>query len=227
MNDVMVTERTEIENEVNPVVAAAQSLVVTDATSYTQAMELGKVCSARIKLVEEKLGPAKEKTYAAYKEVLKLMNSFIVPLEAAKKLLSGLAYKWQKAEEDRKRKEAEEARRLADEEAAAKRKVEEEARLAAAERLSNAGMEEQAEEMLETPIVVEVEEVAAPAPKVKVQGASTRENWQGKVVNENLIPREYMTPDLVKLNRITKALKGETRIPGWEVSDVGTVAFRS
>ena len=227
MNDVMVAERAEIESEVNPVVAAAQSLVVNDATSYTQAMELGKACSAKIKLVEDKLGPAKRKTYEAYQEVMRVMRSFIQPLEAAKKLLSRLAYSWQKAEEDRKSKEAEEARRLAEEEAAAKRKVEEDARLAAAERLSNEGMQEQADEMLETPIVVEVEEVAAPAPKVKVQGASTRENWVGKVVDESLIPREYMTPDLVKLNRITKALKGETRIPGWEVSDVGTVAFRA
>ena len=226
MNDVMVAERAEIENEVSPVVAAAQNLMVTDTTSYTQAMELGKACSARIKLVEEKLGPAKKKTYGAYQEIMRLMKSFIDPLETAKKLLSGRAYAWQKAEEDRKRKEEEEARRLAEEEAAKKRQAEEDARIAAAERLSNAGMEEQAEEMLETPIVVEVEEVAAPAPKVKIKGASTRENWQGKVVSENLIPREYMTPDLVKLNRITKALKGETRIPGWEVSDVGIVAFR-
>ena len=226
MNDVMVAERAEIENEVSPVVAAAQNLMVTDTTSYTQAMELGKACSARIKLVEEKLGPAKKKTYGAYQEIMRLMKSFIDPLETAKKLLSGRAYAWQKAEEDRKRKEADEARRLADEEAAAKRKVEEEARLAAAERLSNAGMEEQADEMLETPIVVEVEEVAAPAPSVKVQGASIRENWVGEVVDEYLIPREYMTPDLVKLNRVTKMLKGETRIPGWKVRDKGTVAFR-
>jgi len=224
MNDLMVDER-EIENEVYPVVTAAKSLVVSDATSYTQAMELGKACSAKIKLVEDTLGPAKKKTYEAYQEVMRVMRSFIQPLEAAKKLLSGLAYTWQKAEEERKRKEADEARRLAEEEAAAKRKVEEDARLAAAERLSNAGMKEQAEEMLETPIMVEVEEVAAPAPKIKVQGTSTQENWQGRVFNENLIPRIYMTPNLVKLNKDTKALKGETRIPGWEVFDVGTTKF--
>ena len=225
MNDVMVAERTEIESEVNPVVAAAQSLVVKDATSYTQAMELGKVCSARIKLVEEKLGPAKKKSYAAYQEIMGLMNSFIGPLEAAKKILSGRAYAWQKAEEDRKRKEAEEARRLAEEEAAAKRKVEEEARLAAAERLSNAGMEEQAEEMLETPIVVEVEEVAAPAPKVKVKGTSTLENWQFEIEDATRIPRLYMTPDLVKIGKLVKALKGETNIDGVRVFDIGTTRF--
>jgi len=227
MNDVMVAERAEIEDEVNPVVAAAQSLVVNDATSYTQAMELGKACSARIKLVEDKLGPAKRKTYEAYQEVMRVMNSFTVPLAAAKKLLSSRAYAWQKAEEDRKRKEAEEARRLADEEAEAKRKAEEDARLAAAERLSDAGMKEQAEEMLETPIVVEVEEVAAPAPSVKVQGASIRENWQFEIEDVTRIPRLYMTPDLVKIGKLVKALKGETNIDGVRVYDAGTVAFRA
>jgi len=225
MNEVMVAERIEIENEVNPVVAAAQSLVVNDATSCTQALELGKACSAKIKLVEDTLGPAKRKTREAYQEVMRVMNSFIDPLEAAKKLLSGMAYKWQKAEEERKRKEAEEARRLADEEAAAKRKVEEDARLVAAERLSNAGMKEQADEMLETPIVVEVEEVAAPAPKVKVKGTSTQENWQFEIEDVTRIPRLYMTPDLVKIGKLVKALKGETNIDGVRVYDIGTTKF--
>lgn len=227
MNEILVAERAEIENEVSPVVAAAQSLVVNDATSYTQAMELGKVISVRIKMVWEKLGPTRKKTDEAHKEAVRAMDYFLDPLEAAKKLLSGRAYTWQKAEEERKRKEAEEARCLAEEEAAAKRQAEEDARLAAAERLSNAGMKEQAEEMLETPIEVEVEEVAAPAPKITVLGTSTLENWQGRVINANLIPREYMIPDLVKLRKDTKILKGETRIPGWEVWDVGTTRFKS
>lgn len=226
MND-LITIRTELENEINPIVAAAQTHMVVDAESYRQAMELGMICSARIKLVENKLGPSKKKSYEAYQEILKLMKSLIDPPEAAKKILSGRAYAWQRSEEERKRKKAEEARRQAEEEAFQKRVIEEEARLAAAERLANNGMQEQAEEMLAAPIEIEVAEVAPVAPKVKVEGASTRENWRGKVIDENLIPRIYMMPDLVKLNQVTKSLKGETRIPGWEVWDAGTVSFRS
>lgn len=226
--EIMVAERTtELEQEVNPVIIAAQAIQVIDAVTFGQAMELGKACSARIKLVEEKLGPAKRKTYEAYQEVMRLMKSFIDPLKVAKKTISSRAYLWQKVEEERKRFEAEEARRKAEAEAAEKRRIEEENRLVLAERLEKEGMAEQAEEVLEAPVVVEVAEVAAPAPKVKVEGASTRENWQGEVINIDLIPREYMMPDLVKLNRTTKTLKGETRIPGWKVWDTGTVAFRS
>lgn len=224
---MMVVERTEIENEVNPVLAAAQSLMVVDDLSFIQAMALGTACAVRIKAVEKRLGPAKKKTYEAYQEVMKLMKSFIDPLDAAKKLLSGRAYSWQKAEEDRKRKEAEEVRRLAEEEAAKKRKAEEDARLELAERLAKNGMQEQAEEVLAAPVVVEVAEVAAPAPKMTVQGTSTRENWTFEIMDASLLPREFLTPDTVKIGRMVKMLKGETLIAGVRVYDAGTVAFRT
>lgn len=227
MSDAAVMERQEIESEVNPVVSAAKALQVIDAVTYTQAMELGKACSARIKLVEERLGPSKRKTYEAYQEVMRLMKSFIDPLEMAKKTLSSRAYAWQKAEEERKYRQAEEARKRAEEEAAAKRKAEEDTRLALAERLEKEGMKEQAAEVLEAPIVVEVAPVAAPAPKVTVQGASTRENWQFEIEDSAQVPREFMTPDMVKIGRMVKAMKGETRIAGVRVFDAGTVAFRS
>lgn len=227
MGDVMVMERQEIEAEVNPVLAAAQSLVVVDDVSFIQAMALGTACAVRIKSVEERLGPAKKKTYEAYQEVMKLMKSFIEPLEAAKKLLSSRAYAWQKAEEDRKRRNAEETRKKAEAEAAEKRRIEEENRLALAERLEKEGMAEQAEEVLAAPVVVEVAEVAAPAPKVTVQGASTRECWQFEIEDASLVPREFLTPDRVKIGQMVKMFKGETRIAGVRVYDSGTVAFRT
>jgi len=69
--------------------------------------------------------------------------------------------------------------------------------------------------------------VAEPAPKVAVQGASTRENWQFEIEDVAKVPREFMTPDMVKIGRMVKAMKGVTRIDGVRVFDAGTVAFRS
>jgi len=227
MSDIMVAERKEIEIEVNPVVAAAQALQVVDSVTYTQAMELGKACSLKIKIVEKKLGPSKQKTWDAYQEVMKLMKSFIDPLTIAKDDLAKRGYTWQKAEEDRKRQEAEEARREAEAEAAEKRRIEEENRLALAQRLEKDGMKEQAAEVLDAPINVTVAEVAAPVPVAKVGGTSPQEIWKGEVVDASLIPRDYLTPDLVKLNQTTKMLKGETRIPGWRAFDAGRMKFRS
>ena len=227
MSDIMVAERKEIEIEVNPVVAAAQALQVVDSVTYTQAMELGKACSLKIKIVEKKLGPSKQKTWDAYQEVMKLMKSFIDPLTSAKDDLAKRGYTWQKAEEDRKRKELEELRRKVLAEAEEKRKIEEISRLALADRLEKEGMKEQAAEVLDAPINVTVAEVVAPTPAAKVEGTSAQEIWKGEVVDASLIPRDYLTPDLVKLNQATKMLKGETRIPGWRAFDAGRMKFRS
>ncbi len=242
MGDVMVAiagaaaaER-ELATEVHPIVAAANALQVIDAVTFEQAMELGKSCSARIKLVEERLGPSKRKTWEAYQEIMKLMKSFIDPLETAKKTLSSRAYSWQQVEEARKRREAEEARKKAEEETAKKRAAEEEARLILAERLEKNGMKEQATEVLDAPINIPVAEVAPVAPKVRVQGASTRENWQWECIDllalvravaSGQIPLTTLTTNDSVITSVVKTMKSETRIPGVRVFDAGTVAFRS
>jgi hypothetical protein len=50
----------------------------------------------------------------------------------------------------------------------------------------------------------------------KVAGISMRENWKFRIVNEKLIPREYLKVDDVKIGAIVRALKGATNIPGIE-----------
>ena len=227
MSDLMLMERREIESEVHPLVAAAKALVVVDEATYTQAMELGKMCAAKIKWIEGKLERGKKAAYDSWQEWVKLEKEGVGPLQLAKDMLATRGYSWRKAEEDRKRKEAEEARREAEAEAAEKRRIEEENRLALAQRLEKDGMNEQAAEVLDAPINVKVAEVAAPAPAAKVGGTSPQEIWKGEVVDASLIPRDYLTPDLVKLNQATKMLKGETRIPGWRAFDAGRMKFRS
>jgi septal ring factor EnvC (AmiA/AmiB activator) len=49
---------------------------------------------------------------------------------------------------------------------------------------------------------------------VKTAGVSIRENWHFEVTDANLLPREYLLPDMVKLNQLARALKGTTSIPG-------------
>jgi galactokinase len=60
----------------------------------------------------------------------------------------------------------------------------------------------------------------------KVDGISSTETWAGEVVDASLIPREYLTPDLDKLRNVTKALKGELSIPGWQVRNTKSISVR-
>lgn len=48
----------------------------------------------------------------------------------------------------------------------------------------------------------------------KVEGISSSTNWTYDVVDESIVPREYMTLDKKKVAAVVKAMKGDTRIPG-------------
>lgn len=68
--------------------------------------------------------------------------------------------------------------------------------------------------------------VAVPEP-VKLQGNFNRTTWRAEVVDESLIPREYLMVDEMKLNLIAVALKETFNIPGAKAVSVSTSVQRS
>ncbi len=99
-----------------------------------------------------------------------------------------------KAEEDRKRKDLEDrAKKWA----------------AKGDKAKAEELQEQAEDVhVETQIVAPVTE----QPK----GVSFRESWSAKVVDENKVPREYLSVNIQALNKVAQATKGAIKIPGVE-----------
>lgn len=61
----------------------------------------------------------------------------------------------------------------------------------------------------------------------KVAGFSQSETWTGEVVDASKIPREYLIPDEVKLRAVTKAHKGDPKIPGWKAYPKTIASVRS
>ena len=51
----------------------------------------------------------------------------------------------------------------------------------------------------------------------KTEGVGVRVEWTGEVFDDAQIPREYMVPDLKKLQAVTKTLGEKTKIPGWRI----------
>lgn len=49
---------------------------------------------------------------------------------------------------------------------------------------------------------------------VKVEGSHSYDRWMCEVVDEKLVPREYMMPDMKALNKIAIATKGKVGIAG-------------
>ena len=214
----LVNMESKAEAEMAPVMQRARDFAVTDQMSYVAADSIIAEVRIKIKDRELELGPAKEAATKSWQAMNAIWKKFVVdPLEACK-TLDRKRYAWKKAEDDRRAQEAEKLRsaeelRLANE------------RLELASRMEAAGMKEQAEQIIDAPAAP----VDVPAP-VRVEaprGQSNVENWQARVVDESLVPREYMTPDLVKLGKLAKLMKGKASVPGVAFEDVGSVRRRA
>ena len=121
---------------------------------------------------------------------------------------------WKRQEDSKRQAEADRLRRAEE-----KRMADE--KLALATRMAEAGMVEQAEKVLDAPTAP----VNVPEP-VKIEtpkGQTIIAKWQARIVNPDLVPREYCIPDTVKINKYGKLMKDKASIPGVEFFDQGTV----
>jgi hypothetical protein len=63
------------------------------------------------------------------------------------------------------------------------------------------------------------------APTIqKVSGVSTKMIWKFEVIDETLIPREYLTPDLVKIGKVVRATGNTLPIPGIRIFPEETIS---
>lgn len=55
-------------------------------------------------------------------------------------------------------------------------------------------------------------------------GLDLRKTWTARIVDESLVPREYLCVDVDKIKRLVVAMKGEVTIPGIAVEQVESFA---
>lgn len=60
----------------------------------------------------------------------------------------------------------------------------------------------------------------------EIKNLSTRVDWVGEVFDAHQIPREFMIPDVGKLLAVTRATRGDPRIPGWRAYSKDTAIVR-
>lgn len=212
MSDLATLER-HAEQQMAPIMERAVAYVVADEASYSDADTIIKAIRLLVQEREKELLPPKEAATKAWKAMCALVKKYIDdPLEACK-TLDRKRYAWKKLEDQKRAAEAEAARK-------AEQKRLDDEKLKLATRLEDAGMKEQAKEILDAPMTasnVETVNVATP------QGQVVIENWQARVVTEDLVPREFCSPDPVKLSRYAKLMKSKASVPGVVFEDVGTV----
>lgn len=196
----------------------ASEIRVVNKETYDQAAGFLRSVSRVRARIEELFEPAVRKAHEAHKAVLAAKGEILAPLAPAEKALR-LAMQGWLAEVERERQAAEAKAR------AQARQAEEEEKARRAAELAEAGVEE--EEIQQTVAAMPAPVAVSPAPQLtRVEGVAQRVEWRFEIVNEALVPREYLSIDEKKIRAVVKAFKGEKEIPGVRIFSEKVVAVR-
>jgi len=214
----------ELQMEITTAINATNDIDITDVNSVKLAeanrkklVELKKKIKAVFAEITDPLKLAKKNADA-------MMKSFSERVEACETNLLLKLKAYQRAEEEKAEKERQRLVKIAREEAEA-------ARLKAIEEAENAkkllekagATEDEVKEkakvinnLYETPL--EVTPVKVKAPAVKLDQRTFSKKYYAEVTDESIIPREYLIPDITKLNKKAREEKEAFNVPGVKVS---------
>lgn len=210
--DVLRTEGSTSIEEARQLAAA-----IKDPKTLEAAAKYMLTAKAKGKAVKERLAGPKAKAKAAYQEWIDLEKELLAPYTAIEDDIIKPAMSRYDDEQERLRREEQRRR---DE---AERKRLEDEQLERAKEAADQGNAEEAEEILNEPVVappVVIPKAAAPA------GISYRLVWRFKITDPEKIPRQYLMVDETKIGAVVRAMKGETAIEGIQVYSEKVVAGR-
>lgn len=220
------TAEEALGREVSTVEANALQVVVASDADYANAGEITKSVKQMQKKVTEYWEPLRVSAKKTYDDVLSRKKEMLGPLESAEKILKGKMSSYV-AEQERKRREREEAmRKLAQQEV--ERKLEEAAHAeAAGDALGAESAMTEAEVMDD---VANSGKVTGAAPKAT--GVSTSKAWKIKSIDSSQVPVEIagaiIRPvDEKAVMALIKATKGSIKIPGIVYEETVSISVRA
>jgi hypothetical protein len=201
----------------------ARAAVVRDAASYEDAAQLLLGIKDLRRKIAETFDPHCKRAYEAHRALTKEKADAEAPLTQAERIIKDSLRAYD-AEQERLRREQQ---RIADEQA--RREAEDRAleQAAALERegkdFGDEALVAEAHALINAPIVAPT---AAPVAKStpKVAGITMRKTWNFRVVNEALVPRQYLSVNETKIRGVVRALGAAAAIPGVEVYEETSVA---
>jgi len=205
----------QIDTEAIVISQASAGLEVTDKVSADRASEIIVAGKKLIKAIKDYFDPMKKAADEAKRRILEAERQELSKIEPVVADLSAKVSRWL-ADEERRRREAEEARRRAERD-----RLMLEAELAMKAKEAERIKIESERRVFEDQVINEIAQREAelqPVPDVptmsKAQGVTLRDNWSFEIVDESLIPREFLKPDEVKIRSVVIAQKDKTNIPG-------------
>ena len=222
--DVTEQEKT-LSKQVTEIEFQASAITIASEEDYQNAAGFGRMLKQRTSDVKEFWKPMKDAAHKAHAEICSKEKAMLQPLTNAEKILKNTMGVYV-AEQDRKRREAEEAaRRAAQEEV--DRKMQEAIDLDAAGDAAGAEMA-----MMEAEVMDDMSEsVAVAGAKPKADGASASKDWEIVDIDTNLVPTsvagvEIRPVDKAAVMRLIRASKGSIKIEGVAYKEVVKIALR-
>lgn len=225
MPELEPVDEQQLTQEVTDIEFRAESFVIQTPEDYEAAGEFGKMLKQKAAEVTGFFKPMKDSAYQAHKAVCDREKAMLTPLKNAEKIVKKTMGDYL-MEQERIRREAEEAARRAAEE-------ERERKLKEAMALEAAGDKEGAEAAVEEAVVMdEATGYSVPAPvKPKVSGVSTSKDWEITSIDTAKVPvnfngMELRPVDQAAVMRLIRASNGSIAIPGIAYREVAKMSFR-
>ena len=193
----------DIESSALTLVSASE-LTISNNNQYEVATGDLMSVKGRLKALDERRKAITTPLDLAKKSIMDLFRPVVDKLESAEALIKRAIVDYTTKQEVAARQ----AQFRAEAEAEAKRKE----LLEKAEKARENGKDVKAAQYEEKAATVVAPIVISPVEKQ--EGIAFKEIWRATVIQEQLVPREYLTVDLTKLNRIAMATKGSLKIPG-------------
>jgi hypothetical protein len=198
----------------------AMKLQVKDSETFTRAKKGLMILKELEAEIKGTFDPVVDTTNKAHKAALAARKKHLDPVLEAKKYLSSQAGTYV-AEQTRLREEAE--RKIREAQEAEERRLQDlaDAQLKAAQEAEAAGEPEKAAEILAEDddtqeLPADMAPVPLPPPPPVTTGLRTTITWKFRIINERLIPREYLIPDQQKIGAYGREHKKDAAIPGVE-----------
>ena len=206
-----------------PALCQKAELTISNQTDYENASVILKDVKSRYKELDEQRKKITKPLDDAKKAVMELFRTPLELLDKAENKIKGLMVSYTTEQERKAKEEQARLQKLADQEAERKKKLLD----AKIERAKASGKEEKAAdlEMQKETIVPIVAPVITPTIETP-KGVSYRDKWYAVVIDEKLIPREYLVVNMEALNKIAGATKGTLKIAGVEFKSEKILASR-
>lgn len=224
--DLELVEREEaLCQEVTDIEFQAGAITIDNEDDYKEAGQFGRLLKQRTAEVKDFWKPLKEAAHKAHAEICAREKAMLQPLSNAEKILKQTMGAYI-SEQERIRREAEEAARRA-------AQAEAERRLQEAIALEAQGKSDAADAAVEEAEIMDEMSnmVSVAAEKPKAEGVTTKKDWEIESIDSSKVPVlfagvELRPVDTSAVMRLIRSTKGQVHIPGVVYKEVAKVAFR-